>query len=178
MSTMTMTGTDRRLESKALDAAQSPSAVRYAGFWRRFGAAVIDGILLSLAFTGLASLTGIDVFETVQGGLKTGEDVGVSFNVSLTPVGAVIWFGMTWLYFALLESSPWQATLGKLALRAKVTDAEGRRLGFGRATGRYFAKFLSTFSLGFGYLMVGVTAQKRGLHDIVAKTRVIVPASR
>ena len=133
---------------------------------------------MTLAFTGLAALTGIEVFETLQGGLRSGEDVGVSFNVSLTPIGTVIWFAMTWLYFALLESSRWQATLGKLALGAKVTDAEGRRLGFAQATGRYFAKFLSTLSLGFGYVMVGVTAQKRGLHDIVAKTRVIVPTSR
>ena len=178
MSTMAMTGRAQRLESESLVTPQQLSDVRYAGFWRRFGAAAIDGILLSLAFSGLAVLTGIEVFETVQGGVTTGENAGVSFKVSLTSVGALIWFGMTWLYFATLESSPWQATLGKLALGARVTDAEGRRLGFAQATGRHAAKYLSTLTLGFGYLMVGVTARKRGLHDIVAKTLVMVPPSR
>ena len=48
-----------------------------------------------------------------------------------------------WLYYSLLESSAWQATLGKKALGLEVTDLDGNRIGFGRATGRFFAKIIS-----------------------------------
>ena len=73
-----------------------------------------------------------------------------------------------WLYWALLESSPWQATLGKKALGLLVTDLQGRRITFARASGRYFGKLLSTIVLGTGYLMAGFTEKKQALHDILA----------
>jgi uncharacterized RDD family membrane protein YckC len=71
-----------------------------------------------------------------------------------------------------MESSDYQATLGKLTVRLKVTDLEGRRLSFARATRRYFSKYLSAISLGVGYLMVAFDSEKQGLHDRVAGTRV------
>jgi uncharacterized RDD family membrane protein YckC len=78
-----------------------------------------------------------------------------------------------WLYYALLESSPHQASLGKMALGLIVTDLEGNRIGFGRATGRFFAKFLSALTLGIGYMMAGWTERKQALHDMIAGTRVM-----
>ena len=78
-----------------------------------------------------------------------------------------------WLYFSLTESSSWQATLGKKALGLTVTDLEGRRIGFGRATGRYFAKYLSTLILFIGWLMAGFTEKKQALHDMMAGTLVL-----
>jgi uncharacterized RDD family membrane protein YckC len=72
-----------------------------------------------------------------------------------------------------MESSARQATLGKMALKLAVTDLEGERIGFGRATGRYFAKFLSWLTLLVGFFMAGFTQRKQGLHDILAKTLVI-----
>lgn len=80
---------------------------------------------------------------------------------------------VTWLYYALMESSARQATLGKMALGIIVTDIEGRRIGFGKATGRHFAKILSALILGIGFLMVAFTQRKQGLHDILAGTLVI-----
>ncbi|MGC4090180.1 MAG: RDD family protein [Polyangiaceae bacterium] len=78
----------------------------------------------------------------------------------------------SWLYFAIMESSPRQATVGKLALGLAVTDENGRRIGFGRATGRYFAKIISSIILLIGFMMVGWTARKQGLHDLIAGTLV------
>lgn len=78
-----------------------------------------------------------------------------------------------WLYFALMESSKYQATLGKMALNLKVTDMHGNKIGFARATGRYFGKCISSLILGIGYLMIIWTEKKQGLHDIMAKTLVI-----
>ena len=89
----------------------------------------------------------------------------------------VILLVLTWLYFAGLESSAWQATLGKRAARLQVTDRMGRRLSFGRATGRFFAKVISTIPLLIGYLVAAFTPRKQALHDLIAGT-VVVKRSR
>ena len=81
----------------------------------------------------------------------------------------IIW----WVYFAVLHSSVWQASVGKKVLGLKVTDLEGRRISFGRATGRYFAGILSALLLCVGYMMVGWTQKKQGLHDKIAGTYVV-----
>ena len=78
-----------------------------------------------------------------------------------------------WLYFALMESSTWQGTLGKKALGLEVTDLEGRRISFGRATGRFFAKIISALILWIGFIMAGFTEKKQALHDMIAGTLVI-----
>ena len=80
---------------------------------------------------------------------------------------------LKWLYYALLESSSWQATLGKKALGLEVTDLERRRIGFGRATGRTFAKIISAMILYIGFLMAGFTEKKQALHDMMAGCLVI-----
>ena len=53
-------------------------------------------------------------------------------------------------YFALMESSRWQGTLGKQAMRIKVTNMNGERISFGRATGRYFVKIISSVEFMLG----------------------------
>jgi len=78
-----------------------------------------------------------------------------------------------WLYFALMESSKYQGTLGKMALGLQVTDVRGKKIGFGRATGRYFAKILSALTLLIGFFMIGWTERKQGLHDIIADCYVV-----
>jgi uncharacterized RDD family membrane protein YckC len=78
-----------------------------------------------------------------------------------------------WLYEALLTSSSWQATVGKRILNLKVTDELGNPISFERATGRFFAKILSSLLFCFGYLMVAFSARKQGLHDMLAGTLVM-----
>jgi uncharacterized RDD family membrane protein YckC len=78
-----------------------------------------------------------------------------------------------WLYYSLMHSSSWQATLGKRALGIKLTSLSGERIGFGRATGRFFATFLSAIILGIGYLMAAFTARRQALHDMIAGTLVV-----
>ena len=80
---------------------------------------------------------------------------------------------LTWLYYAVLTSSSWQATVGKKVLGLKVVDENGDRISFGRATGRYFAKIPSALILCIGFLMVAWTNRKRGLHDMIANTLVV-----
>lgn len=127
----------------------------YAGFWRRVAAYLIDGIILSIVIVPLLLAVGVEQRNT------------------LSPLTSAI----GWLYFALMESSTRQATLGKMALGMVVTDLDGNRIGFGRATGRYFAKILSALILAIGFLMVAFTEKKQGLHDIIASTLVLKKAA-
>ena len=78
----------------------------------------------------------------------------------------------SWLYEALMESSSYQSTLGKMIFGMKVTDLYGNRISFARATGRHFAKILSGMILCIGFIMVGLTERKQGLHDLLAGTLV------
>jgi uncharacterized RDD family membrane protein YckC len=75
---------------------------------------------------------------------------------------------LSWIYYASLESSAWQATLGKKILGLKVADLAGNRISFARASGRFFGKILSGMILGIGFLMAGFTERKQALHDILA----------
>jgi uncharacterized RDD family membrane protein YckC len=90
-----------------------------------------------------------------------------------TAIGYVVSIPATWLYYALSESSSRQATVGKRTVGVVVTDVAGQRISFGRATGRFFAKWLNALTLGIGYLTVVFTREKRGLHDFIAGTVVL-----
>jgi uncharacterized RDD family membrane protein YckC len=136
----------------------------YAGFWRRVIAYFIDAIVIWVV---LGVLIGI---MAVAGDTLVSDDGAV--NPALFLLYPLILVGI-WLYFALMESSASQATLGKMALSIKVTDLEGRRIGFGRATGRWFGKFISGAILYIGFMMAGWTAKKQALHDMMAGTLVV-----
>ncbi len=87
-------------------------------------------------------------------------------------VGGTLGLLASWLYEAILESSPRQATLGKMVLGLKVTDLAGNRISFARASGRHFAKYLSGAILFMGYIIAGFTDRKQALHDMIAGTLV------
>ena len=84
----------------------------------------------------------------------------------------VIGMALSWAYKAGMESSAYQATLGKLAVGVKVTDLEGRRLSLAHASARYFSKIIFSLILGIGYIMAGFDSKKRALHDRIAGTLV------
>lgn len=142
--------------------------VHYAGFWIRFVAAFIDGMIVGVAqsivmfpFVGLPWAEKVDEYGdpiVFSGAIMAGWVVSLVFN---------------WLYGALLESSRRQATVGKMALGLKVTDLNGNRLSFANATGRHFGKYLSALILGIGYFMAGFTQKKQALHDVMADTLVV-----
>ncbi len=144
-------------------------AARYGGFWIRFVAVIIDAIVVGLV-TGPVSLV-------------LGLMLGLAGHaVSMPSEGAqlatfVITFAFStvanWIYEAAMESSKYQATLGKMALGLKVTDLEGRRISFLRATARHFAKILSGLILMIGFIMAGFTERKQALHDMIAGTLVV-----
>jgi len=95
-------------------------------------------------------------------------------GVSPSPNAAAAAFLLAhWLYHALAECSGRQATPGKRVLGLRVVDGAGQRIGFGRASGRYFAKLLSALPLLGGFVLIGLSRRKQGLHDLLASTRVV-----
>jgi uncharacterized RDD family membrane protein YckC len=147
--------------------------VAYAGFWLRFVAWIIDRIVLQFA-GGILTLPlagSIGIRELMRTHPSSPEDF-IPLIATMRKFFLII-LVLEWLYYALLESSIWQATLGKKALGLEVTDLAGVRISFGRATGRYFARYISFFTLGIGYLMAGFTEKKQALHDMIAGTLVI-----
>ncbi|MFI5201780.1 MAG: RDD family protein [Candidatus Kapaibacterium sp.] len=143
-------------------------AVQYAGFWKRFLASFLDGLVFGAAFTFLML-----ILMLVGGGFPSfgSGNAGAATGV-LIVIYIVFSFGL-WLYPALMQSSKLQATVGMLALGLRVTDMEGKRISFGRASARFFASILSELILCVGYLMIAFTAKKQGLHDIIAGTLVL-----
>jgi uncharacterized RDD family membrane protein YckC len=101
--------------------------------------------------------------------------VGVPLYLLVRTLGPIGYIGLlgALLYYPLMESSGAQATVGKIVFGMIVTDTSYRRISFGRALGRYFAKGLSGLILYLGYVMVAFTPQKRGLHDYIAGTLVL-----
>lgn len=130
-------------------------SLQYAGFWRRVAASFFDNAVTTLIGLGFVIVL-------------------VIFNIPVpqivSDVAPLIFF---WLYFSLMESSEKQATVGKRILGIRVTDINGGRISFLRATGRTFGKFISMIIVGIGFLMVAFTKRKQGLHDMIAKTLVV-----
>ena len=144
----------------------------YAGFWKRFVAALLDGIVLSIPTFIIFVILGLSfgIWEETEYYYYEETTPSVPMLLAFWLVSPII----SWLYYSLMESSSKQATLGKMALGIKVTDVGGNRISFARATGRHFAKILSSLILLVGYIMVAFTEKKQGLHDIVADCLVVV----
>ena len=130
--------------------------MNYAGFWKRVAAVFIDGLVWFIPDTILQSAL-VDDFD---------DDVGfVMYFIVLILTYCI--------YGAAFESSSKQATPGKMAVGIKVTDLNGRRIGFGKATGRYLGRFFSMVILGIGLIMIAFTEKKQGLHDKMAGCLVV-----
>jgi uncharacterized RDD family membrane protein YckC len=144
--------------------------VRYAGFWRRFAAYLIDGLLMGAAILVVFIVLGLLGASAAAAGGEAGAAAALSMLLFVIPFLVV----GGWLYFALMESSVRQGTLGKMAIGIKVTDLNGNRLSFGRATGRHFAKIVtSLIPLAIGWMLAGWTAKKQALHDMMASCLVV-----
>jgi uncharacterized RDD family membrane protein YckC len=142
--------------------------VGYGGFWIRVVAFIIDAIIVRVVVAPVGIMFG---GLGLAGGMMSGFP-----HRGLAILGGGVTFILlvfgNWLYEAFMESSSYQATLGKMIFGMKVTDLNGNRISFERATGRHFAKWLSGLILCIGYIMVGFTERKQGLHDLLAGTLV------
>ena len=143
--------------------------VRYGGFWIRFVAAILDGILVQVVVVPFGALMGGAIGVAGVATRMPGEGTRL---VSVI-VGTVLGLLGSWIYEAAMESSSLQATLGKMALGLRVVDLQGQRISFGRASGRYFGRILSALILFIGFIMAAFTERKQALHDLIAGTLVV-----
>ena len=144
----------------------------YSSFFRRAVAFIID-ILIVFLPTWLV-FGPMVTFQVVTGGgpqnLSTLQAGALGITVFSWQIVTLI---LMWLYFAIWESGTKQSTWGKRLLRIKVVGADGGRIGFGRATARFFSKFLSYAICYIGFIMAAFTNRKRALHDMITETYVV-----
>ncbi|MDM8001161.1 MAG: RDD family protein [Dehalococcoidia bacterium] len=148
------------------DASGCPAAapeIKYAGFWIRLLAGVID-----LVITGLIFFSAVIIVPILLGPL-----IGVPSGAAIVAGAAVTWLVITWLYWAIMESSSKQATVGKGMLDIVVTDAEGKRMSFRKASLRHLWKLASALPALAGFVVAGFTARKQAVHDLIAGTLVV-----
>ena len=156
--------------------ASGAPAFRYGGFWIRFVASILDGIILAV----VAGLFSMFVFGSVVGrnfmrtNNPTPDEALAMIGPMLGVIGASMLLNMIvgcsyeTFFIARLGATP-----GKMALGLKVVRPDGGPINVGRAAGRYFAKMVSSMTLMIGYIIAGFDSQKRALHDMMCDTRVI-----
>ncbi|MHB9138567.1 MAG: RDD family protein [Victivallaceae bacterium] len=132
--------------------------VRFAGFWIRVSAAIIDGLLLWVV--------------NLVAGLVIG--LAAANNQTAILISANLLSILIGFLYPCIMLSKYGSTLGMMAVKIKVINADGTGpISFAKAAGRYLASILSGLILGIGYLMVAFDSQKRALHDHICSTRVI-----
>lgn len=146
---------------------------KYASFWSRLLAIIIDYLLVNFVLSLIIALV-IVVGYADEGPdvVQRGDDLVRDLSESWGPAQLLLLAGY-WLYFAIMHSSPWGATVGKRILGLYVVDEEGHRLNFWQATIRFFGKLISSVVLFVGFLVALIHPRRQALHDLIAKTYVM-----
>jgi len=161
-----------------------PAGMHYAGFWIRFAAKLLDGLILG-AIIIVPALILIAIFAVGaarhSSTLHLGADVAphasddaVGFLGNI--IGILIQFvaAIFQIFYSAFFLGKYGATPGKMVCGLIVVDANGNRIGYGRAFGRAFAELLSGMICDIGYIIAGFdNPQKRALHDHICNTRVV-----
>ncbi len=137
-----------------------PEGQKYAGFWHRVLAGLIDFVILYISSWIFGFGFGFMILANVSYEVYEYWSYGIS----------IVWIFVYLFYYVLFQMSSKQATLGMMVVGIKIYDEELNRVGFWRLTGRYFTTGLSNIILWIGFFMIGWTKRKQGLHDIVART--------
>jgi uncharacterized RDD family membrane protein YckC len=144
-----------------------PGPFGYGGFWRRFVARIVDGII-----TGVVGLLINLVIRQLfgAGAVPQAGNLGVFWLMMGTQQVVAIAIGLS---YEILFIRRFDATPGKLAMGLKLLRADGSKLTVGRIIGRYFANVVSALTLTIGYIIAAFDDEKRALHDRMCDTRVI-----
>lgn len=152
------------------EGAAQPAAIHYGGFWIRFLAVLIDGILLGVVSIAIRVLLSVAMGTSTW--VRPPAPQALPRILAVTGIGFLIDIGIGICYqvYFLTERG---ATPGKIAVGLKVVTSNGGPISAGRAVGRYFGQWLSGMTLTIGYIIAGFDSEKRALHDHVCDTRVI-----
>jgi uncharacterized RDD family membrane protein YckC len=151
--TMSMTAPPASIDTEARH-------VRYAGFWMRFWAYLVDIIVV-------ASLNGILITPLIRG-----FDLPAT-EPAILPLQAILTGIVYYTYFILMTKFLSQ-TLGKMLFGLKVASLNKRKLTWGTVIFREgIGRFISKTILFVGFLVVAFTKKKQGIHDLFADTTVV-----
>jgi uncharacterized RDD family membrane protein YckC/DNA-directed RNA polymerase subunit RPC12/RpoP len=162
----------------------SPLAWRYGGFWIRFGARFIDGLIFMVPILILAA---VFIPNLIRAGSQAGNPASAA-NPAFAAFAFITFFVISFLaggFYEILMLKYRSATLGKMACGLKVVRTDGRTLSWGVCFGRFFMwnvvtsgiPYLNTVLMLVSSIMLGVDDEKRALHDRVCDTRVIYKPS-
>lgn len=146
--------------------------LEYGGFWRRFLASLIDGIVISLIYTPIEMVFGTIYYGSFQAYWIFSQDNQFPYNPYTTWTN-LITLVISAIYYIVMTSSNLQATIGKKILKMKVVNDQGERISKGKALVRFIGYFISALPLFLGYIIAAFTRKKRALHDFIAKTYVV-----
>ncbi|APO95362.1 RDD family protein [Xanthomonas vesicatoria] len=167
--------------SPSADAVIHDAPVVYAGLWRRVAASILDSLITTFAvYLIVIPLVFVVALATTRGDSGSALDDGSAMGIALVVMSYGIGLAIPTLYFAWMQSSRLQASLGKLACGIKVVkaDSNGARVGFWRNVLRYLAYMLiSVLTLGIGAVvaafMAGMSQRKQTPHDKICDTLVV-----
>jgi len=167
------------------EGAARPGEMVYGGFWIRFGAKLIDNLILTagaVLFLGIAFGVGLVVYAPR---LRGAEVEPAIVRLLEPPVGLLLQLGLQLVFngvailYNTLFVGRYGATPGKMACGLRVVTADGGKVTYGRALGRAFGEILSGMICSIGYIIAAFDSEKRTLHDHMCGTRVIVrPTTR
>ncbi|MBP1947484.1 RDD family protein [Virgibacillus litoralis] len=136
-----------------------------AGFWIRFLANIIDGILIYIIGAIIAILINDERFFS-----SPGNEANTWYSSPSEDISNLIYVVV---FIIIFTASKYKGSPGKLACRIQVLNVEMTQISMLKSIGRFFAYFLSALPLGIGFLMAGWNEEKKGLHDIICSTRVV-----
>ena len=160
---------------KIKEGAAVASNLRYAGFWIRLGAKIIDGLILTVIQWLILIPLNMFVFSNMMAGGDMQNPEEMMNNPQF-----FIFFGVQWLIqislfiiYLTYFVGKFAATPGKMACGLRIVAPDGSKISYLRAFGRVFAEWLSGLILLIGYIMAGFDSEKRALHDRICSTRVV-----
>lgn len=169
-----------RPEQPFMGITEDAVAPEYAGFWLRFGAWVIDYIIITIPSTMIAFAMGFQhAIAALFRDMETDRAAAMTAYIeAVRPVTYVVLL-LGFAYYVFFEASKWQATPGKMAVGIRVTDTAGQRLTVGRAAGRNLIRLANAVP-GIGgflpmvfYVTAAFSQRKQGIHDMLASTYVL-----
>ncbi len=157
------------MQKLAEGAQLNPGEMRYAGFWIRFVARFVDGIALWIVNTIVGLILGVGVV----GLTRPGPEVALGTRAILSIIQIAVA-----LSYETFMVGRYGATLGKMAVKIEVVTADGEKVSYLRAFGRYFGLILSYITCTIGFIIAAFDDQKRALHDHICSTRVVFKNSQ
>ncbi|MBN1644001.1 MAG: RDD family protein [Dehalococcoidales bacterium] len=154
---------------------------KYAGFWARLGACLIDIIIIGIVGSLLTRVIFSVMFGSSADFLEEVLKYYLNYDFGNPLVRSFLLFeGLAFLAsttvsaaYYTIATGKWGKTIGKAALGIKVINADGSRVSYWRAFGRYWARILNNATLGLAYIVIAFTNKKQGVHDFICNTIVI-----